>query len=71
MEIDGNFYKGLKKLQKSERRIRNKEDGGTLKCIIVKNYRLEQFRLKSYMTYPLVNNGGFESVSRRSSKDWP
>ena len=23
------------------------------------------------MTYPLVNNGGFESVSRRSSKDWP
>ena len=58
-------------MQKSERRIRNKEDGGTLKCIIVKNYRLEQFRLKSYMTYPLVNNGGFESVSRRSSKDWP
>ena len=42
-----------------------------LKCIIVKNYRLEQIRLKSYMTYPLVNNGGFESVSRRSSKDWP
>lgn len=68
MEI---FIKVKKKMQKSERRIRNKEDGGTLKCIIVKNYRLEQIRLKSYMTYPLVNNGGFESVSRRSSKDWP
>lgn len=60
-----------KKLQKRERRIRNKEDGGRLKCIIVKNYRLEQIRLESYMTYLLVNNGGFESVSRRSSKDWP
>lgn len=61
----------VKKLQKRERRIRNKEDGGRLKCIIVKNYRLEQIRLESYMTYLLVNNGGFESVSRRSSKDWP
>ena len=61
----------VKRLQKRERRIRNKEDGGTLKCITVKNYRLEQIRLKSYMTYLLVNSGGFESVSRRLSKDWP
>lgn len=41
----------VEKLQKRERRIGNKEDGGTLKCIIVKNYRLEQIGLKSYMTY--------------------
>ena len=52
MEINGNFIK-VEKLQKLERRIRNKEDGGTPKCIIVKNYRLEQIRLKSYMTYSI------------------